>query len=200
MTWEELKIATLQKMFASSATTLETNSTTTPYLNCMPQVANEGLQLLATAGKFIVKSKDITQDGTDIGLVKKHDFSTLVADFYSFGGNKVYLNDGEEYKETTDYKIEGKTLFVLDSDAIGTWTVYYNAYPQTITSATIGTTVLALDSELTAILPLYMASQLYKDDDVSLATQWRNEFEVARSLLNPNNNTMVVLTSEFEGW
>ena len=38
---------------------------------------------------------------------------------------------------------------------------------------------LPLDREVAAILPLYMASQLYKDDDIGVATQYRNEFEVA---------------------
>ena len=33
---------------------------------------------------------------------------------------------------------------------------------------------------IAVILPLYMASQLYKDDDNGIATTYRNEFEVAR--------------------
>ena len=36
---------------------------------------------------------------------------------------------------------------------------------------------------MAVLLPLYMASQLYKDDDITLATMYRNEFEVAFSLL-----------------
>ena len=36
-----------------------------------------------------------------------------------------------------------------------------------------------IDPEIAVIIPLYMASQLYKDDDISIATVYRNEFEVA---------------------
>lgn len=36
------------------------DSSTTEYINAMPQAANEALQMLATAGKFIVKSINIT--------------------------------------------------------------------------------------------------------------------------------------------
>ena len=42
---------------------------------------------------------------------------------------------------------------------------------------------MPLDPEVAVLLPLYMASQLYKDDDITLATMYRNEFEVAFSLL-----------------
>lgn len=200
ITWEELKIFTLQKIFAITGDALIDNTTTSPYLKSMPQVANEALQLLSTAGKYIIKSHDITQDGTDPGIVKKHDFNTLVTDFYSF--RDVYLNNGEEYKETTDYKTEGNGIFVLPSKSIGTWTIYYNAYPQQITKNTNNETELSLDPEVSALLPLYMASQLYKDDDVALATTWRNEFEVARELLNANASNMgtVELISPFKGW
>lgn len=199
MTWGDLKIFTLQKIFAITGDTLLTNSTTSPYLKSMPAVANEALQLLATAGKYIIKSYDITQDGTDAGLVKKYDFSTLLTDFYSF--RDVYLLTTDKYAETTDYDLEGASLFVLPSDSIGTWTVYYNAYPQEITRLTTDATVLSLDPEVSAIIPLYMASQLYKEDDITLATVWRNEFEVARELLvNSNRGGTIEVKSTFEGW
>ena len=44
--------------------------------------------------------------------------------------------------------------------------------------------ILPVDPEVAAIMPLYMASQLYKDDDNSIATTYRNEFEVARDALS----------------
>ena len=56
MTWEEIQIASLQKMFLITGDTLIEDSTTEPYIKSMPYVANEGLKLLSTAGKYIVKS------------------------------------------------------------------------------------------------------------------------------------------------
>jgi len=186
MNYGDLKLFTLQKMFAVTGTTIVVNSSTTPYINSMPAVANEALQLCSTVAKYIIKSVDITQDGTDPGLVMKYDLKTLAADFYSLGTNKVYFNDGEEYGATNDYSIEGSSIFVVPSETVGTWTIYYNSYPTEITSATLDAFVIDVDREVAAILPLYMASQLYKDDDVSLATGWRNEFEVAFEKLMPN--------------
>ena len=187
-------------MFVSSSATLVSDDTTIPYINSMPQAANEALQILSTAGKFIPKSYEITQDGTDTGLVQKYDLETLTSDFYSLGNNKVMLNDGETYQATTNYIVEGKGIIVLDSLLSGTWTVYYNAYPQTITKDTAGSTILALDKEVAALVPLYMASELYKEDDIDITTLWRNEFEVARELLVNPNPMAVEVSSSFEGW
>ena len=200
MTWEDIQIYTLQKMFAITGNTLEENTTTLPYIKSMPQVANEALRLLCTSGKFITKSFDIEQDGTDTGIVQKYDFSTLVDDFYSFGSNKVFLETDEDYRPTTDYLVESKSTIVLKSSDIGKWTVYYNAYPQEITKTTEGATVLDLDPEVAVLLPLYMASQLYKDDDTGLATQWRNEFEVAKGLLIPNATPGTIEFTVDWGW
>ena len=38
--------------------------------------------------------------------------------------------------------------------------------------------VLELPEDACALIPLYIASQLYKDDDIAQATAYRNEFEV----------------------
>ena len=185
MTWEEIQIASLQKMFLIQGDTLTQNSTTQPYIKAMPFVANEALQLLSTAGKYIVKSVIIEQDGTS-EIATKYDMNELTDDFYSFGGNRVYFNNGTTSKPTTYYMIIGPSIFSLHGNMSGKWEVFYNAYPKGITKDTPLTENLTLDKEVAVLVPLYIASQLYKDDDSGLATQWRNEFEVARDLLVPN--------------
>ena len=60
MTWEELKLATIQKMFSANGSTIPTDDSTRDYLAAMPQVANEGILMLSTAGKFLVKSVSIS--------------------------------------------------------------------------------------------------------------------------------------------
>jgi hypothetical protein len=66
--------------------------------------------------------------------------------------------------------------------------VYYKAYPDQITLDTPDDYELPLDPEVATLLPLYMASQLYKDDDNSIATVYRNEFEVAFERLQNGSN------------
>ena len=48
MTWREIKLATLQKMFSADGSTLVEDETTKDYLAGMPQTANEALALLCT--------------------------------------------------------------------------------------------------------------------------------------------------------
>ena len=52
-----------------------------------------------------------------------------------------------------------------------------------------------------ALLPLYMASQIYKGDEIGIATTYRNEFEVARDALQnkPNMQAAEEFRNE-SGW
>ena len=61
MTWKELKLITLQKVFAVSDGKMAEDDTTREYLTAMPGAANEGLDLLATAGRFLKKQMILRQ-------------------------------------------------------------------------------------------------------------------------------------------
>lgn len=289
MKWKELKIATLQKMFSAEGNEIPADDTVTEYIAGMPQAANEALQLLSTAGKYIVKKIEIAHiplpnlisdtsakkihqiiDGgiefsgekarayyfeflgkgtlevyvgdtlaetvelssqtfftpyrglitneskenvclkintkyaasvKNVALYNvlfdtpeevqpysekiKYDLSKLAPDFYMLNSEEIYYEgENPSYINTTDFFQEGNKVLVLDRKAAGNYTVYYNAYPERISMETADDYELPLDPEVVALLPLYMASQLYKEDDISLATTYRNEFEVARELLH----------------
>lgn len=288
-TWKDVKLATLQKLFAADGDTIPTDQSTKDYIASMPQAANEGLQRLSTAGKFIRKHIDIAHNPVvnRLGNKGKHIASmergTLTFEansirslyFEYFGIGTAEIKVGDEVKETielsskqsyssvkrlvdnpddlhvvltitsdypmalknialysasfeteeevqpyseqirydlrelapdfymlddtpitfegdvsttryqniTDFFQEGDKVLLLDRELAGNFTVYYKAYPQEITSTTPDSAEMVLDPEVFALLPLYMASQLYKDDDNGIATTYRNEFEVALSSL-----------------
>lgn len=199
MTWGEIQVITLQKMFSIDGDEILHNALTKPYLKGMPAAANEGLQLLATAGRFIKKELKIAQlqystlppDDADICNIcgngaKRYDFAELAPDFYSFNECEVYIGIGDEYSPTESYDIEGDSVILLPGKVFGLWRVYYNAYPRRITADTPREQPLAIHPEAAVLLPLYMASQLFKEDDIGLATQYRNEFEVGREILLAN--------------
>ncbi len=287
MTWKEIKLATLQKMFAAEGSNIPTDESVTDYIAGMPQAANEALQLLSTANKFIIKTLEIahnpvanllsesvakkvhTKEGgeisfrgsnahsfyfeflgkgnyviyvdgvqVDAGVVDsknaykavkgvfgnnggetaivfsseypfsvknvalykakyetseevmpytekiRYDLKVLAEDFYQLARSEVYYEgENPEYARTADYFQEGESVFLVSREVSGNYTIYYKAYPPTITVSTEDDYVLPLDSEVVVLLPLYMASQLYKDDDNGIATVYRNEFEVAREQL-----------------
>ena len=327
-TWKDIKLATLQKMFSSNGTTIQADSSTAEYIYAMPQAANEALQLLATAGKFIVKTLEIDVkpyanligdtagfkeyyiqgeghnmtfsakgchslylkvrghanvsisypyivhdeetgedevqlyeevievnnkeyasikrilDNPDNDIVTivveaafptdvknialyaekfevtydeeenpiydnvpdyerfiKYHMDKLLEDFYQL--YEIYYEgpDKPYYLQVSSYYQEADKTLVLQRSEPGTYTVYYKAYPSHITLETPDDYELALDPEVATLLPMYMASQLYKDDDNSISTVYRNEWEVAFERLSQNSNAphKEEFTSE-SGW
>ena len=290
-TWRDIKLAALQKMFAADGDQIVADESTKDYIAGMPYAANEGLDRLATAGKFITKSLNLahlpadnllqdnsisdgdssfsadnghsyyfqysgigvatisggdlevslvldsygtfteykgnyansgnnkititfistypskvknvaiykatfpTINGVDMvpeyGKYIKYDLKQLAPSFYNlFGNSLVYEGENSTtYLNTTDYYKESDHILVLPKDKPGMYTVYYNAYPGLITAETPEDYVLEVDKEVAALLPLYIASQLYKDDDNGIATTYRNEFEVGlEALVNTSSN------------
>ena len=298
MTWRDVKLATLQKMFAADGTTIPTDESTTDYIAGMPYVANEALQRLSTAGKFIIKSIviahtplenllgdigitdasnaefsaegafsyffEFTGKGTltvecgenteTIELDSKHtyteyrgllpggkvtlkfscrypsrvknialyeaEFETedevpeyadkvrynlkeIAPDFYQLGDNQIYFEGDSErgYIQTSKYYKESDNVLVLGREDAGSYTVYYRAYPEEITAATLDTYELPICPEVAVLMPLYMASQLYKDDDNGIATSYRNEFEVGlESLIDSSNSSGYEEFESESGW
>lgn len=302
-TWYDLKLAVLQKMFAADDKIVADESTL-GYIAAMPHCANEGLALLATAGKFITKEAKITQmdipnlipdetannihefsdtysyqadegqsyyfecsglgtcdievDGTIIDTITlddknykvykglfsninkkpvkftfttsypmaiknvaiyretfadaddvvpftdkvKYDMTKIADDFFMIDPQGIYFEGAyQKYLQTSDFYQEGTKTLVLDRDMIGSFTIYYRAYPQQITDSMLDTDELPLDPEVYALLPLYMASQLYKDDDNGIATAYRNEFEVGfERLVNSANLSAYEQFTSDSGW
>ena len=307
ITWKDIKYTTLQKMFSitGSSTTIPNDSATMEYVNAMPQACNEALQLLTTAGKFIIKEyqyinypfdnmlgKDLfktysivndykifsvdgaksyyfkisgkptscklfvgdrevidffpTPEGDEevatvngfqtfkgnipeVEWTEEEEPSTIVSlridarypvnvmnvcfydcdfesdldvppyeryikikmdeavnDFYQIAPAELYdLGvSGDQYIVAEKYFQEADKTLVIERNRPGIYVIHYRAYPQHITLETPDTEELSLDPEVAALIPLYMASQLYKDDDNSIATVYRNEFEVGREALS----------------
>lgn len=302
-TWYDLKLATLQKMFSADGEIIVDESTQ-GYLTAMPHAANEGLAMLATAGKFVTKSVKIAQmdiqnlvaqtvadpihefsdsysyqadqgqsyyfkvsgtgtceiyvDGTlldtltidnkgyepfkglitntdkkpvefrfatsypmglkNVAIYKetfaqaedvvpytdkiKYNMTDLAEDFYMIDPQGIYYEGAyQQYLQTSDFYQEGTKTLVLNRDMIGNFTIYYRAYPVQLTADTDDEYELPIDPEVYTLLPLYMASQLYKDDDNGIATTYRNEFEVGfdRLVNSANLSAYEEFTSE-SGW
>jgi hypothetical protein len=301
ITWKDIKFTTLQKMFSISgaSTAVPNDSASMEYINAMPQACNEALQLLSTAGKFIIKeyqyvnfpydnllgadtfkTYQVVNDSISFAIngAKSYYFKIYgmpiscklfvgeheVKDFYpedneidprvftTFKGNieypeleeeedstvsivisanspvsitnmcfygvefltdadvpqyEKYINikmddvvsdfyqlapaelydlglSGNDYIVADKYFQEADKTLVIPRSEKGIFRIHYRAYPQQITLETPDDTELALDPEVAALVPTYMASVLYKDDDLSVSTIYRNEFEVGREALS----------------
>lgn len=132
----------------------------------------------------------------------KYDMKAIAPDFYMIDPQGIYYEGAyQKYLQTSDFYQEGTKTLVLDRDMVGSFTIYYRAYPMQITADTQDTDELPLDPEVYALLPLYMASQLYKDDDNGIATAYRNEFEVGfERLVNSANLSAFEEFTSDSGW
>lgn len=140
MTWGEIQIISLQKMFAKDEPInvkdlerLKDDDDCKWYLNAMPAVCNEAIQRI-----------------------------------------KPYVMNMYQYDENI-----GK---------------YKKTQIDSITSDTFNDEEIELPEEACVLIPLYIASQLYKDDDISQATAYRNEFEVGLQdlIYNIENQSTIV--------
>lgn len=177
MKWFDVKLATLQKMFAADGELIPQDGSVDDYLAGMPYAANEALQMLSTAGKYVIKNYVIEHEYSDNVEDCRYDMGDLVDDYFQL--SEVYIENEDGYRKFTEYTREGEKKIVLYKAPRGKYTVYYRAYPAPVTIETDDEYDLPLAPEVATLLPLYMASQLYKDDDIAIATTYRNEFEVA---------------------
>lgn len=211
VTWEELQIRCLQKVFSIDGDVLVVDSNTQPYIKSMPGAANEAMQILVTAGRAFKKCMTISQTGaaeeepeketeedttvpaeeTDTGGMDTegeevpsyrenlgswiaYDLKGLTGDFYILG--EIRLDDGERYEAFTGYRMEGDALLLLPASQKGTFRIWYEAYPPKITKDTPPDFIIDLHPEELSMIALYMAGQLYKDDDISIAQIYMNEW------------------------
>ena len=132
----------------------------------------------------------------------KYDLKAIAPDFYMIDPQGIYFEGAyQKYLQTSDFYQEGTKTLVLDRDMIGSFTIYYRAYPEQITADTDDEYELPIDPEVYALLPLYMASQLYKDDDQGIATSYRNELEVGfERLVNSANLSAYEEFTSDSGW
>lgn len=124
MTWGEIQIISLEKMFAKDEPItiedleeLKKDDDCKWYLSAMPSVCNEAMQRIKPYVKNIYE----------------------------------YDKNSEKYKKVNIQKI---------------------------TSDSPATEKIDFPEDACVLIPLYIASELYKDDDISQATAYRNEFEV----------------------
>ena len=198
MNYKELKIAVLQKMFSIDGNIPIEDDTTLTYLKSLPQAANEGIDLIVQDGRPVRSCTTIHQTAEipapeeqiegevyqplKPNGVNRYDLQTLVPEFRRLDEENIWFEDPSgSYGKTRIFNLEAGRFLLLPADKAGVWRVYTICVPQMLAldTTTEDDFVIPLPKECCDILPLYIASQLYKDDDISMAMIWRNEFNVA---------------------
>ena len=199
-TWDEIRVTTFQKMHLVEDNKVVEDDSTREHLAAMPAAYNEAVRLLSTTNRYITKYFEVSSSGLKNSL--SVDLKTIVDDLFMVQPGGVYFTDSsgrtDEYYDGT---VIGDKDLILDGSETGTYRVYYYAYPVKATADTAGATDMQIDPDVASLVPLYMASQLWKEEEPGIATACRNEFEIGRELLVRERNDG--FSSEFRnttGW
>lgn len=121
----------------------------------------------------------------DYTPVLRIDLKEYADSFYRLVTTDVVREKDGSYIKYKDYEWEGDSTLILNGLSEGNYKVHYYAYPKEITDETSDDYELALDPEVAALLPVYIASELYEDDDSSMAYYFREQYMEAKQRLVP---------------
>ena len=194
-TWGDIVIATCRKMFlnkdaitVADLPDLIDDRNYSTYINMAPDVMNELMVILNNRVLINIDTITIRLDDTNLEKYLIDDNSAWVFDI------KEYMKDNEIdnylYTEVIQHTYikrdnllfeeqDGK-LYIdkrfMDRNSL-TLTIKYRIIPERFTTTTPWNTLIDLPYNICSIVLLYLASELYKDDDISMSTAYRNQFE-----------------------
>ena len=167
MTWQECRDTSLQKLFQCYNGPDE-DEATLRYLAAMPAAANEGIALLCAARPL--RGVAELPEGT-----LEADLGSLAADYGGMGQPEVFCTGGGRLSRVEGWALLGGRMLQLPQGVPGRVLVGYDRTPPRLKDPKPEDR-LELAEDAAVLLPLYIASQLYKDEDLGLATLYRNEF------------------------
>ena len=182
MTWGEIQIESLKKMFLNKEVLIidkldeyKQDKKYKTYLDAMPQACNEAINYIINL-EPIIKVEELERTAEN----DKYDLKALFSDY------KKFYNINTEY--STMWKMLTKNIIKIDGWKQGNIDIYYEAYPKRVTGTMTETTKIDLEETFARLIPLYIAGELYKDDDLTLSTMYMNEFMTSLNSMTDNDN------------
>lgn len=173
MTWGEIQIEALRKMFLNNDIIVidkiaeyKKDKKYKTYLDAMPQAFNEAVNIILET-RPIINVYELNFSDVNYFEMKK-----VIPNFKRFY-DVVYIGNHKP-----NFKLIGDNIFVVDhwNEEEGKFLIYYESFIDRVITSTEDNKKIDLDMQLCSLIPLYLAGELYKDDDLSLATMYMNEF------------------------
>lgn len=184
MKWGEIQIETLKKMFlnkenleVSKLEEYKKDKKYRTYLFAMPQACNEAINFLLDNGIPYIQSYELEKDTNN----NKYELEELIDNFKCI--TEIACD------EPIRYKTIGNNILVVDNWKSSPITIFYESYVDDITERTSPNFELEINKQLARLIPLYIAGELYKDDDISLATMYMNEFMTSVNSISQKYNS-----------
>ena len=185
MYWNDFKTAVLGKVFAAKHGNISaTSKNNLDYVVMMPQAANEGLAIIGNTARWPRRNVQISVEKKDKS--QSFNIEDITTDFKRVGGLEVYLLDEEDVPSPLYGVSIAANRLVIPAGVSGNIVWYYDAAYEHIRDDVKDRTYLDVDDDILPLLVLYVASQIYMDDDLSTALNWRNQFESALATISGN--------------
>jgi hypothetical protein len=179
-TWGEIKNEALGLMFSNvngSTKVPTSNADVQEYVINMADAANYAIRDLSTAVP-ILKYFSYSQKGQDADGVMRQELKYLTGDYRAAA-------DETEEMLAAGVHVLGGYLITPKRGEIRVEIPYY-AYAESVTAETDDAFQIDMLPECEDLIPIYMASRLYMEDDVQLATMYRNQYEAKKAELAAN--------------
>ena len=133
----------------------------------------------------------------------KYDVSKMVSDFLSFKNPPIEVDDGYRHLNQ-GYQVEDNRILLLPYDDAGHYKVIYNRRPKPIKNDggfSEDLTVIDLDEELCALLPILIAAYIWMDDEPEKAQYYLSLYQSrAAYMLSYFKNPSPVNMRSVNGW
>ena len=171
MNWGEIQIESLKKMFLNNdnltidnLNTYKSDKKYKTYLFAMPQACNEAIDYISSQLPLTSILYDLDKDEES----NYYDLSNLIDGFSKLVD---VISTGN-----LNWKMVSKNILTIDDWNDEQVKLLCEIKPQKIKSTTSDKYILEMPEEYARLIPLYIAGELYKDDDLTLATMYMNEF------------------------
>ena len=124
----------------------------------MSQAFNEAIRYISNL-EPIIKSYELEVDQ------ERYNLKELISDYKCL----------ENVISNKKWEMETEDVIKFDKES-GTVIIYYESNPILVDSTTSSETTFDINKDCLQYVPLYIAGELYKDDDLTLSTVYMNEF------------------------
>ena len=133
----------------------------------------------------------------------EYDVTEMVSDFMSLKNPPIAFDD--EYRHLNrEYRVENGRIILLPYDGAGHYRVIYNRRPKDIkheNSLSEDLTVIDLDEELCALLPILVAAYIWMDDEPEKAQYYLSLYQQRAAYLEHKTiNPSPVIMRSVNGW
>jgi len=190
MTLGEIKIEALKLMFmnyehdiaVSDIENIKGDAKYGSYLVNMPGSINRAFNRIEQKGVLRSKTASL-ENGAEGDYYTRYDLDEI-SDFYSLE-RIVYENADGGYKGNIGFRIEGSEILLPNIKEGESYRLIYKPKIERVTGITDDEAEIGLPDDIAGLIPYFIKSELFEEDEPALSAQARNVFEASLNTIKP---------------